>query len=170
MNTTAATSGTSSGTSSPSDSNNADAQKDDKAPAIAGASAGGVCLLILISICIYCVYRRRSSGDEETVDQNPEYGDDTYNVETSVVQQNTEYGDQQYYEGDTNTNTNTRVEQTGGWCGCLPCGGSRAVLEENQLYGEQRDYEQYDQDNYDTRVVDSNYRYDGDMYDEEDYE
>ena len=132
---------------------------------IAGASAGAVCLLVLISICIYCVYRRRNTG-EETVDQNPEYGDDTYNVETSVVQQNTEYGEQQYYEGDTNTAA--RVEEGGGWCGCLPCGGSRAVVEENELYGAGQEYEQYDQDTYDTRVTDNNDRYDGEAYDDED--
>ena len=125
--------------------------------------------MISFGICLYCKFYRGEEEGEPSVDQNPEYRDESYYDQTSVVHTNTAYN----YEGeDTIATARTEEKQEGGgWCGCLPCvGPSPAVVEENELYGAGQEYEQYDQDNYDTRVVDSNYRYDGDMYDEEDYE
>ena len=46
----------------------------------------------------------------------------------------------------------------------------REIIDKNDQYGHQDDYYEYEKDDYNTKVTDSNYMYDGDMKDADEYE
>ena len=69
--------------------------KDKKLFLYVGCGVGGSLVpFIILSVGMFCVKKRSDEGKRESIDENPDYGDDYYDGRTQVMDEN------DYYYGD----------------------------------------------------------------------